>query len=128
MKQICDFMSTPVLSVESNTTVREASLYMFKCKVGSMLVKEYEEYIGILTEADINHKLVSRDLSPEATLVTEIMTRPVLTIAGDLPISEANSFMAQKKIRHLAVVLDGKITGMFSIQNLVNYYANHLGE
>ena len=121
-------MSTPVLSVGSDTTVREASLYMFKCKVGSMLVKENDGYIGILTEADINHKLVSKDLSPEATLVTEIMTSPVLTLSGDLPISEANNFMAKNKIRHLAVVLEGKITGMFSIQNLVNYYANHLGK
>jgi CBS domain-containing protein len=116
------------LSVDSSTTVREASLYMFKCQVGSMLVKENDGYIGILTEADINHKLVGKDLSPEATLVTEIMTSPLLTLPGDLPISEANSFMAKNKIRHLAVVLDGKITGMFSIQNLVNYYANHLGK
>ena len=116
------------MSVGSDTTVREASLYMFKCKVGSMLVKENDGYIGILTEADINHKLVSKDLSPEATLVTEIMTSPVLTLSGDLPISEANNFMAKNKIRHLAVVLEGKITGMFSIQNLVNYYANHLGK
>jgi len=127
MNQICDFMSAPVLSVDSNSTVMEASLYMFKCMVGSLLVKENDSYIGIVTETDISHKLVGNGLNPESTVVTEIMTSPLLSISGELPISEANQFMAKNRIRHLAVSVDGQIAGMLSLKNLVNYYANHLG-
>ena len=125
MNQICDFMTAPVLSVDSSSTVMEASLYMFKCMVGSLLVKENDSYIGIVTETDIAHKLVGNKLKPESTVVTEIMTSPLLSISGELPISEANQFMAKNRIRHLAVSVDGQIAGMLSLKNLVNYYANH---
>lgn len=126
MKQICDCMSAPVLSVDASSTVREASLYMFKCLVGSLLVKEDDSYIGIITETDITRKLVGQGLNPESTLVTDIMTSPLLTISGELPISDANRFMANNKIRHLAVVIDDKIVGMLSLKNLVSYYAYSL--
>ncbi len=128
MKQICDCMSAPVLSVDANSTVREASLYMFKCIVGSLLVKEDGNFIGIITETDITRKLVGQGLSPEATLVTEIMTSPLLTLSGELPIADANRFMAKNKIRHLAVTLEDKVVGLLSLKNLVKYYAYSLGE
>ncbi len=120
-------MSAPILSVESNTTVREASLYMFKCMVESLLVKENDDFVGIITETDITRKLVGEGLDPESTLVTEIMTAPLLTLSGELPILEANRFMAKNRIRRLAVILDEKIVGMLSLKNRVNYYANSLG-
>jgi len=126
MKQICDCMSAPVLSLDANSTVREASLYMFKCLVGSLLVKEDDSYIGIITETDITRKLVGQGLNPESTLVTDIMTSPLLTISGELPISDANRFMANNQIRHLAVDIDDKIVGMLSLKNLVSYYAYSL--
>lgn len=127
MKQICDCMSAPILFVDVAATVREAGLYMFKCSVGSLLVKENDGFVGIVTETDIAHKLAGKGLNPDSTLVTEIMTSPLLTISGELPISEANRFMAKNKIRHLAVTLDEKVAGMLSLENLVNYYANSLG-
>jgi len=120
-------MSAPILSVESNTTVREASLYMFKCMVESLLVKENDDFVGIITETDITRELVGEGLDPESTLVTEIMTAPLLNLSGELPILEANRFMAKNRIRRLEVILDEKIVGMLSLKNRVNYYANSLG-
>ena len=70
MNQICDCMSAPVLSVDASSTVREASLYMFKCVVGSLLVKDDGNFIGIITETDITRKLVRQGLASESTLVT----------------------------------------------------------
>jgi len=123
MKQICDIMSSPALGVDSRSTAQEAGLYMFKCSVGSLLIKDNGEYVGIVTETDFAQKLAGKGRNPEATLITEIMTSPILTLNGELDVSEANTFMAHHKIRHLVVTLDEKIVGIVSLKNLLNYYA-----
>ena len=56
------------------------------------------------------------------------MTSPLLTLSGELPISDANRFMAKNNIRHLAVTLEDKVVGLLSLKNLVKYYAYSLGE
>lgn len=123
MKQICDIMTSPVLSAEKDITAQEAGLYMFNCNVGSLLIKDDGEFVGIVTESDFTRKLAGKGRNPEATLIAEIMTSPVLSLDGELTVSEANSFMAKHKIRHLAVTLDKKIVGIISLKNLLNYYA-----
>ncbi|NIQ01107.1 MAG: CBS domain-containing protein, partial [Nitrospinaceae bacterium] len=38
-------------------------------------------------------------------------------------IEEANKFMHEKKIRHLAVTEEDKIVGIISVKDLVSYYS-----
>lgn len=124
MDSIGSYMSVPVFSVDINATIRETAQEMQAKNIGSVLVKSNDEYVGIVTETDLARKVLGSGLKPETTKVSEVMNQPVLTMDGFEPVESANKFMAQHKIRHLAVTDEGKIVGMLSVRDLVSFYAN----
>ena len=122
MDEIGDFMSSPVLTIDSESTVQEAAQFMHAHNIGSVLVNKFDEPIGIVTERDLTQKVVAGGLDPDATPITEIMTAKLQTMDRYLPIDEANEFMHRNKIRHLAITEEDKIVGMLSVKDLVGYY------
>lgn len=123
LDDIGDYMNAPVLSIAHDSTVQEAAQYMRVSNVGSLLIKGYDDYVGIVTETDLTRKVVGGGLNPETTPIANIMTQPVQSMDRFLPVEEANKYMHKNKIRHLAVTENGKIVGMLSIKDLVAYYA-----
>ena len=123
MDEIGDYMISTVLSIDIESSVQEAAQYMVSQSIGSVLVKEFDEYVGIVTETDLTRKVLGKGLNPEATRITEIMTSPILSLDRYLPIEEANRFMHKNKIRHLAVTEEDKIVGILSVKDLVAYFS-----
>lgn len=123
-EEIGDYMVRPVLSVSPDTSVQEAAQLMESKHIGSLLVKEGENFVGIITETDLTRKLVARGLQDKNPKVSEIMTAPLQTIDAHEPIVEANQRMASKRVRHLAVTEGDEVVGMLSVKDLIHYYAN----
>ena len=122
MDEIGDFMSSPALTIDSESTVQEAAQYMHSHNIGSVVVSKFDKPIGIVTERDLTQKVVAGGLDPDSTQITEIMTEKLQTMDRYLPIDEANEFMHKNKIRHLAITEEDKIVGMLSVKDLVGYY------
>ena len=53
-------------------------------------------------------------------LVGERMSKPVITISPDMPITEALNLMKKERIRRAPVVKDGKLAGIVSDKDLLN--------
>ncbi len=123
MEDIGDYMNSPVLSVGSESTVLEAIHYMNANDIGYVLIKEGEDYIGIATEKILTQKALGKKLDPESTIITSVMTSPILSLDRYLRVEEASKFMHKNGIRHLAVTEDEKIVGVLSIKDLVSYFS-----
>jgi signal-transduction protein with cAMP-binding, CBS, and nucleotidyltransferase domain len=123
MDEIGDYMISPILSIDLESSVQEAAQIMVAHNIGSVLVKEFEEYVGIVTETDLTRKVLGKGLNAESTPVSEIMTSPILSLDCYLPVEEANRFMHKNKIRHLAVTEEEKIVGILSVKDLVSYFS-----
>jgi signal-transduction protein with cAMP-binding, CBS, and nucleotidyltransferase domain len=123
MDEIADYMISPILSIDLESTVQEAAQFMVAHSIGSVLVKEFEEYVGIVTETDLTRKVLGKGLNPESTPIAEIMTSPILSLDCYLPVEEANRFMHKNKIRHLGVTEEDKIVGILSVKDLVAYFS-----
>lgn len=123
-QEISDYMSSPVISVDAGSTAEETARLMLEKNIGSLLVKEKSEYVGIVTETDLTRKILGGKMDPKTTKISAIMTQPILSIDGHLPVTEANAFMSKNKIRHLAVSENEKIVGIISIKDLVAFYSN----
>lgn len=123
MDDIGDYMSSPVLSVDFESSVQEAANYMSANGVGSVLISELGEFVGMVTETDLTRKVLGKGLNAETTLVSSIMSSPLLSLDRYLPIEEANRFMHKNKIRHLVVTEEEKVVGMLSVKDLVSYFA-----
>lgn len=120
---IGDYMSSPVLSIDSELTVQEAAQQMHAKNVGALLVRLGEEYVGIVTETDLARKVVALGLDLEATMVSSVMTKPFFSMDRYIPVEEAEEFMKKNKIRHLAVTEEDEVVGMISVKDLVLCYS-----
>ncbi len=123
LDDIGDYMSSPVLSVDSESTVKETILYMQANEIGAVLVQKLGEFVGLVTESDLARKVLGKGLNVETTIIETVMTSPVLSMDRYLPVEEANLFMHKNKIRHLAVTEEDKVVGMLSLRDLVTYYS-----
>ena len=118
-------MTTSVISIGPDSTVQETAKFMHEKNIGSLLVKENDEYIGIVTETDLTRKVLGGGLDPKTIKVTAVMTaQPIITLDCHQPLTEANAFMAKKKVRHLPITENDKIVGMISVKDLVAFFAN----
>jgi len=125
--RVADYMSHDVRSVHKDATIKEAGRLLQKWKVGSLLVDDGLRYVGIITDTDLSRKAVARGLDPLTTTVKTCMSKPVVTIEDNEPITAAISLMKQKGIRHLAVTEDGTIIGILSVSDLLRAYSELAG-
>jgi signal-transduction protein with cAMP-binding, CBS, and nucleotidyltransferase domain len=111
-------MRKSIVQVSPSTTVKQAAILMRKNSVGSVLVNNGQDFIGIVTETDIVQKAVAQDLSPQITRVESVMSYPLITITADDEIGKAAEMMVQNGVRHLAVTQQGQAVGMISMRDL----------
>jgi signal-transduction protein with cAMP-binding, CBS, and nucleotidyltransferase domain len=123
-EEIGDYMVTPVLSISHDAFAQEAAQIMETSHVGSLLVKDGDAFVGIITETDLTRKILAKGLKDKNPKVRDIMTAPLQTIDCHEPIVDANQLMANKRIRHIAVTENDAVVGMLSVKDLIHYYAN----
>ncbi|MEE8269278.1 MAG: CBS domain-containing protein [Nitrospinaceae bacterium] len=122
MDDVGDFMSSPVLRIDSESSVQDAAILMEKGHVGSLIVEKYGDDIGIITERELSQKVLAKGGNPEEMKVSDIIAS-IQSMDRYMPIEEANQFMHKNKIRHLAITDDDKIVGILSVKDLVAYYS-----
>jgi CBS domain-containing protein len=97
---------TNIKSLSKENTIKDAMKLMDENKIGSVVVIEDDEVIGIFTEKD-SIKLVSGQIGLD-TKLDDIMTRPVVTSKSDEKIIDVVSLMQEKAIRRIVVVNEDK--------------------
>ena len=117
-------MSHDVRSVHCAATIKEAGRLFQKYRVGSLIVDDGSRYIGIITDSDLSRKAVAKGLDPNATTVTACMSKSLVTIEEDEPLSEAMTIMKKQGIRHLPVTADGTIIGVLSVSDLLRAFTD----
>ena len=88
---------------------------MARHNVGSLLVMEGKQLLGIFSERDYARKVILKGKSSRETLVREIMTPDPLVIAPERSIKDCLKIMTEHQVRHLPVVEDDTILGVISI-------------
>lgn len=118
---IKEVMRSPVKTIDHMATVAEAASRMCRKEAsGSCIVLCDTIPLGIVTEQDINCKVVARDKKPGNVLVRDIMTTPLITLHGDKTIEDAARLMTQKRVRRLPLVDDyGIVIGIVTVRDIV---------
>src|SRR5262249_29447615 len=81
--------STRVHTVSKTATVLEGTYLMNDHKIGSLVVLEDGEVVGMFTERDILRRVVGEQRDPARTLVGEVMTTEVFCCTPQTTIDEA---------------------------------------
>ena len=119
IKHLLDRKGRHIISIKPEESVLDAIRLMAEKGIGSLVVMEDQELLGIMSERDYARKVIIKGRSSESTAVSEIMTANVFTTSSSETVNDCMSVMTEKKIRHLPVVEDNAVIGMISIGDLV---------
>lgn len=109
-----------VWTVTPETTVLDAIRLMADKNVGALLVTRGEQLVGIISERDYTRNVILKGRSSKDTTVQEIISGRAITVSPDHTVEECLRIMTQHRIRHLPVMVGGKLMGVVSIGDLVN--------
>ncbi|AXG71049.1 inosine-5'-monophosphate dehydrogenase [Kordia sp. SMS9] len=119
--QTIDYSKNPV-TCTPNTSVRVAAKIMTEKRVGSIVIIENENPIGIITDKDLRTKIATGEHSIDTTVFT-IMSSPVITYPETITVAEAQIAMLKNKITHLCITKDGtntsNLTGILSEHDII---------
>jgi CBS domain-containing protein len=129
---VSEFMTTNVVTANENQSVRYVCKLMCNKKVGSVVILEKLSeskasstakegtVVGIVTERDYVHLLGFSDMFLVDVPVSEIMSKPLITIKKFASINDAISTMQVKNIRRLPVVDNiGKMIGIITDKDIL---------
>jgi CBS domain-containing protein len=123
MKKVAHILShkrgNRITSVTPETTVLDALRIMANQNIGSVLVMEGDQYLGIMTERDYSRKVILLGKSSTDTPVAEIMSRDFPPISPNDTVEFCMQLMSDKNIRYLPVFEDNVLCGIVSINDVV---------
>jgi|SRR5436190_2489857 CBS domain-containing protein len=117
-----------VWSIAPDASVYQAIAIMAEKGIGALPVIADGQLLGILSERDYARKVVLQSRSSKDTLVSEIMTTPVVSVGPSNTVEDCMRTMTLQRIRHLPVVDEGRILGIVSIGDLVRKVISTQGE
>ena len=119
--QLKEMMRRHPATIDYNATVARAAMTMCSADVGSCIVLENNLPIGIVTEQDINCKVVAKNHRPGEVRVSEIMSTPLITINAERTVGEAASMMVKHRVRRLPVVDEmNRVIGIVTVRDLLS--------
>lgn len=121
MDKVSDWMSSPVIVVDPDSSVSHALTLMRRRRIHSLVVdlSGRTPTYGIITTTDIRDKIIGEGRNPAEVTVRDIMTAPVYTAGPNWTLREASIKMQQLNIHHMPVAdEDGNLLGIISVTDI----------
>lgn len=111
--------SQEVITISPDATVRDLLAMLAQHNVGALIVSNDGSSVeGIVSERDVVRRL-HEDEAVLSSPVSSIMTSEVHSCEGQHPVNDLMQVMTEKRIRHVPVMKDGRLTGIISIGDVV---------
>ncbi len=111
-----------VETISDSLTLLEAAKILDQKRIGAIVaVDDTGELCGVLSERDIVRRFARNAGKTVDMTVAQAMTRGVITADPAEDVDTCLGRMTDRRIRHLPVVDNGKLTGIISIGDLVKY-------
>ncbi len=123
MPSVKKIMTKAVVTIGTSGTVLEAAKLMDQQNVGDLVVMGEGEAKGIITERDLVRRVIAQK-KPLDTKISEVMSKPLITIEEDSSLRDAARKMVKYKIRRLPVTQKGKLVGIIASSD----FAKHLSK
>jgi len=107
------------VTVEPDTSVAEALQIMAEKNIGSVVVMQGEEYLGIMTERDYSRKVILKGKHSTSTQVSEIMSTDMPSVKPNDTVEHCMEVMTSNNIRYMPVFENNKLSGIISMSDIV---------
>ena len=125
IKHILDRKSRELAIIEPEKTVFEALKLMADKNIGSVIVMDGTQYLGILSERNYARQVVLLNKSSKQLPVREIMRTDLPKLSKNDPIEKCMEIMTQLNVRYLPVVENETLIGLISVKDLLDEVLLH---
>lgn len=108
-----------VFSTAPQATVAQVAEQLSVRRVGSVLVLQDNEVVGVISERDVVRAMAQHGAAALTMEVRRIMTTDVVTCDPDDTIEQVMMTMTRGRFRHLPVMRHGELLGLVSIGDVV---------
>jgi len=115
---VADVMNE-IISIDGESLVVDAAKTMIEKEIGSIVVTEEGNPVGIITKSDMLARVIVAYQDPKKILVKKVMTSPLVSIEKDSTLLDAMRFLRDQDIHIVLVKDDGKLTGIVSEGDLI---------
>ena len=114
-----EIMTCKVSTIHPEASVQEVAHLLSRERIsGAPVVNADGTIIGVVTQADIIGKV-----DREGLCVADIMSREIIAVEEDTPVHQIATLLAQRKIKRVPVVRDGRLVGIVSRADIVDAVA-----
>jgi CBS domain-containing protein len=121
VRQILKIKGSSLYRIDPEAMVFDALKVMGEKNIGALVVLENGRVVGVFSERDYSRKVVLQGKTSRETRVSEVLSRPVITVGPDDGIEKCMELMTSGRVRHLPVVDGDEVCGLVSIGDVVNW-------
>ncbi|WP_460935247.1 CBS domain-containing protein [Phycicoccus ginsengisoli] len=116
-----------VVTIRPDETVERLLQLLADHRIGAVVVSEDGEQVaGIVSERDVVRHLHSDGPDVVRATISSIMTADVTTCDPDVSLEDLARTMTDQRIRHVPVVVDGRLHAIVSIGDIVKHRMDEL--
>ena len=120
---VSDLMQTDVATIGVNQTLAAVGTKLYEAGVGSLIVHSEDGVpMGIITPQDLLQAVADSGRTLSECVVTEYMSRPLLTIERERPVRSAVRRMNEEQVEQLAIVEEYEVVGILAQADVIDSY------
>jgi CBS domain-containing protein len=121
-ERVSGIMTKDVIhSIGPNVSIEEAARRMKQVQRGCLIVVDKGKPVGIITERDLVQKVIAERLESKVTLVSQVMSYPIVSVEPEALLSDAAIIMSKNKIRRLPVIEDTELVGILTVTDFAKH-------
>lgn len=128
IKNILDRKSRNLATIEADKTVFDALKMMAEKNIGSVIVMNGEQYLGIITERNYARQIVLQDKRSKEVLVKEIMRTDLPKFSESDSIEKCMEVMSQLNVRYIPIIENDQLVGLISMKDILDEILLHQKE
>lgn len=125
IRDLLVFKNSNLVTVQSDITIASVIQLMNQRGVGSVLVFDGGDLVGIFTERDVLKRVAGAGVSAEEP-VAQVMTSRPITVSSGTPIAVAMRMMSERRFRHLPVMDHLRVVGIVSAGDIMRHAVHTL--
>lgn len=115
---------TDMISVSKDATVFDALKVMNENKIGAILVKDGEDFVGIWTERDLLKNSLQEDFNSKTAKISEYMNKGLKFCDYNNTMYQLQDKFLGMRLRHLLIQKEGKFIGLISAGDVMKTILN----
>jgi sugar-specific transcriptional regulator TrmB/CBS domain-containing protein len=108
-------MKLPTFTISLSETAGSLVSMVLKNKINSVLITENGNAVGLINDRDLLKEVVEARKDPEKTRIKDLDYTPLLTLEKNQTMTDALKIVREKATKRAAVVKDGQLMGMLTL-------------